>query len=70
MDGRTPIRNRLGCKITMIERILKKWANFLNTYTDIELHTKQSLIISLLLVIVGLVLTICLLSQPERIPGT
>ncbi|WP_182431392.1 hypothetical protein [Lactobacillus bombicola] len=54
----------------MIERILKKWENFLNKYTDLELHTKQSLTISLLLVIVGLVLTIWLLAQPELIPGT
>jgi hypothetical protein len=54
----------------MIERILKKWENFLNTYTDLELHARKSLTISLLLVIVGLALTIWLLAQPERIPGT
>ena len=53
-----------------MERILNKWQCFLNEYTDIELHTKMSLIISLLLAIVGLVLTIVVLGMPERLPGT
>lgn len=53
-----------------IERILQTWQHFLNTYTDVKLTTRKSLTISLLLVIVGLVLTIWLLSQPELIPGT
>ena len=53
-----------------IERILQAWQHFLATYTDVKLNTRKSLTISLLLVIVGLVLTICLLSQPELIPGT
>lgn len=54
----------------MIERILKKWANFLATYTDLEIHTRMSLTISLLLVILGLVGTIYILTLPERLPGT
>ena len=53
-----------------MERILKKWQHFLNTYTDIELKSKSSLLISLIVAIVGLVSTIYILSLPEYIPGT
>jgi len=53
-----------------MERILEKWQHFLNTYTDIELKSKRSLLISLIVAIVGLVSTIYILSLREYIPGT
>lgn len=53
-----------------MERILKRWQQVLDTYTDINLKSKSSLLISLAVAIVGLVLTIIVLSLPERLPGT
>lgn len=53
-----------------MERILKKWQHFLDTYTDIKLKSKNSLLISLIVAIAGLVLTIIVLGMPERLPGT
>ena len=53
-----------------MERILKKWQHFLDTYTDIELRSESLLLISLIAAIAGLVLTIIVLSLPERLPGT
>jgi len=53
-----------------MERILQKWQYFLNAYTDINLKSKSSLLISLILAIAGLVLTIIVLGMPERLPGT
>ena len=54
----------------MIERILEEWQYFLNTYTDIELKSKSSLLISLIVAIVGLVSTIYVLSLKPFLPGT
>ena len=53
-----------------MERILSKWQCILDEYTDIELKSKSSLLISLIVAIAGLVLTIYVLSLPERLPGT
>ena len=53
-----------------MERILSKWQHVLDTYTDIELKSKSSLLISLIVAIAGLVLTIIVLGMPERLPGT
>ena len=53
-----------------MERILQKWQYFLNAYTDINLKSKSSLLISLIAVIAGLVLTIIVLGMPEKLPGT
>lgn len=53
-----------------MERILNKWQCFLNEYTDIKLKSKSSLMLSLIVAIAGLVLTIIVLSMPERLPGT
>ena len=53
-----------------MERILQKWQYFLNAYTDINLKSKSSLMLSLIVAIAGLVLTIIVLSMPERLPGT
>lgn len=52
------------------ERILQRWQYILNEYTDIELKSKSSLMLSLIVAIVGLVLTIIVLGMPERLPGT
>ena len=54
----------------MTERILSKWQYILDEYTDIELTSKSSLLISLIAAIAGLVLTIIVLGMPERLPGT
>ncbi|WP_187157665.1 hypothetical protein [Lactobacillus apis] len=54
----------------MIERILTKWQYILDEYTDINLKSKSSLMLSLIVAIAGLVLTIIVLSLPERLPGT
>lgn len=54
----------------MIERILKKWQHFLDTYTDIELRSESLLLISLIVAIAGLVLTIYALSMQPYLPGT
>ena len=54
----------------MTERILSKWQHLLDTYTDINLKSKSSLLISLIVAIAGLVLTIIVLGMPERLPGT
>ena len=71
MDGEASRRNRLERKITaIVGRILEKWQHFLNTYTDIELKSKSSLLISLIVAIVGLVSTIYVLNLREYIPGT
>lgn len=53
-----------------MERILAKWQYILNTYTDLELQSKSSLIISLLIAIAGVVLAIYILSLPPYLPGT
>ena len=53
-----------------MERILSIWQCFLNEYTDIELKSKSSLMLSLIVAIAGLVLTIIVLGMPERLPGT
>ncbi|WP_279080851.1 hypothetical protein [Lactobacillus apis] len=53
-----------------MERILKRWQHVLDTYTDLNLKSKNSLLISLIAVIAGLVLTIIVLCLPERLPGT
>ena len=53
-----------------MERILMKWQHFLDSYTDIELTSKRSLIISLLVAIVGLALGIYILNIPPFLPGT
>lgn len=53
-----------------MERILSKWQYILNEYTDIELTSKSSLLLSLIAVIAGMILTIIVLSMPERLPGT
>ncbi|WP_294836379.1 hypothetical protein [uncultured Lactobacillus sp.] len=57
-------------KITLMERILSTWQHFLDTYTDVHLTTRKSLIISLLIAIVGLVGAIYVLDLPEFLPGT
>ena len=54
----------------MTERILSKWQHLLDTYTDIKLKSKSSLLISLVVAIVGLVLTIYALSMQPYLPGT
>lgn len=54
----------------MMERILAKWEYLLENYTDLDLKTKSSLLISLLLAIVFLALMIYVLSMPEFLPGT
>lgn len=53
-----------------MERILKQWQHFLENYTDINLKSKSSLLISLAVAIVGLVLTIYALSMQPFLPGT
>jgi len=71
MDGEASRRDRLERKIaTVMERILEEWQYFLSTYTDIELKSKSSLLISLIVAIVGLGLMIYVLSLPPFLPGT
>lgn len=53
-----------------MERILMKWQHFLDSYTDIGLTSKKSLIISLLVAIAGLALGIYILSLRPFLPGT
>ena len=53
-----------------MERILMIWQHILDSYTDIGLTGKRSLIISLLVAIAGLALAIYVLSLPPFLPGT
>jgi len=53
-----------------MERILKQWQHFLENYTDIELKSESSLLISLIVVIAGLGLMIYVLSMEPFLPGT
>ena len=71
MDGEAQRRNRLERKITaVVGRILEKWQHILNTYTDVELQSKSSLLISLIVAIAGLALAIYVLNLPPFLPGT
>ena len=54
----------------IMERILKQWQHFLENYTDIELKSESSLLISLIVVIAGLGLMIYVLSMEPFLPGT
>lgn len=54
----------------MIERILKQWQHILYAGFGTYPKSRKLLITSLLLAIAGLVLTIIVLSLPERLPGT
>ncbi|WP_294831487.1 hypothetical protein [uncultured Lactobacillus sp.] len=56
--------------LDLMERILEKWQHILNTYTDLELESKSSLLISLIVAIAGLALAIYVLSLPPFLPGT
>ena len=70
MDGQTSRRDRLERSLDLMERILEKWQHILNTYTDLELESKSSLLISLIVAIVGLALGIYILSLKPYLPGT
>lgn len=52
------------------ERILQQWQHILYAGFGTYPKNRKLLIASLLLAIVGLVLTIIVLSLPERLPGT
>lgn len=54
----------------MIERILQQWQHILYAGFGTYPKSRKLLIASLLLAIAGLVLTIIVLSMPERLPGT